>query len=314
MGDPTVTLITGASTGLGQATALHLARKGHHVIATMRAPEHGAAPLQDAAKSEGLRITVVRLDVCDPASVRDAVGAALADAGHIDVVVNNAGRGDLGALEEADEDQIRGMFDTNVFGPIRVAQAVLPSMRARRSGTIINVSSVAGILVGPGNGLYAATKHALEALSEALAMEVMQYGIRVAIIEPGFFATPIIDKAVESATGAAGEGPYANIDRRIAGIYVGGKAQAGDPQVAAEAIEHAKEAVEHGKQGHTDVLVKHAEGALKHAQAAQKDLKNPHLDEGVKGLKDAVEHGKAGHADVATKHAEGAVTHLSEVK
>jgi NAD(P)-dependent dehydrogenase (short-subunit alcohol dehydrogenase family) len=239
MADPTVTLITGASTGLGQATALHLARKGHHVIATMRAPEHGAAALRDAAKSEGLRITVIRLDVCDPASVRGAVDAALADAGHIDVVVNNAGRGDLGALEEADEDQIRGMFETNVFGPIRVAHAVLPSMRARGSGTIINVSSVAGFIVGPGNSLYAGTKHALEAISEALAMEVMQYGIRVAIIEPGFFATPIIDKAVESATGAAGEGPYANIDRRIAGIYVGGKAQAGDPQVVAEAIEHA---------------------------------------------------------------------------
>lgn len=235
----TVTLITGASTGLGQATALHLARKGHRVFATMRSPERGGAPLQDAVTNEGLPITLLPLDVCDPASVHDAVAAALADAGQIDVLVNNAGRGDLGALELATEEQMRGMFDTNVLGPIRVAQAVLPSMRARGSGTIVNISSVAGLIVGPGDGLYAGTKHALEAISEALAIEVLQYGIRVAIIEPGFFATPIIDKAIATATHAAGDGPYANVERRMAGIYMGGKAAAQDPQLVAEAIEHA---------------------------------------------------------------------------
>lgn len=235
----TVTLITGASTGIGQVTALHLARHGHRVFATMRSPERDAGPLLEAADREGLSIAVSRLDVRDPGSVHEAVGAALAEAGQIDVLVNNAGLGDLGALEEVSSEQARAVFETNVFGPLRLAQAVLPSMRARRSGTIVNLSSVAGRIVGPGNGLYASTKHALEAMSEALAMEVMQYGIRVAIIEPGFFATPIIDKAVESATSGGDGAPYANVDRRIAGIYMGGKAVAGDPQVVAEAIERA---------------------------------------------------------------------------
>ena len=231
-------MITGTSTGLGRAAALHLARKGHRVFATMRSPERGSEPLLAAAKAEGLALTVSRMDVTDRASVQAVVEAALADAGRIDAVVNNAGLGDLGALELATDEQMRAMFETNVFGPVRVARVVLPSMRARGGGTIVNISSVAGLIVGPGDGLYAGTKHALEAISEALAMEVLQYGIRVAIIEPGFFATPIIDKAMGSVT-AAGEAPYANIERRIAGIYAGGKAVAQDPQLVAEAIEHA---------------------------------------------------------------------------
>lgn len=233
-----VILITGCSTGLGQAAALHLARRGHRVFATMRSPESGT-PLLDAAAAEGLQLSVSRLDVCDDASVREAVDAALRDAGQIDAVVNNAGRGDLGAVELATDAQMLAMFDTNVFGAIRVARAVLPSMRARGSGTIVNISSVSGLVVGASNGLYAGTKHALEAVSEALALEVMQFGIRVAIIEPGFFATPILDKAIASTPGAAGDGPYANIERRMAGIYMGGKGAAQDPQLVAEAIEHA---------------------------------------------------------------------------
>lgn len=235
-----VILITGASTGLGQSAALHLARNGHRVFATMRSPEKGGAPLVDAARNEGLQITVLKMDVCDDASVRAGVDAALAAAGQIDAVVNNAGIGDLGAMELAPDEQMQAMFDTNVFGCVRVARAALPSMRARGSGAIINISSVAGLIVGAGNGLYAGTKHALEAISEAMAIEVMQFGVRVAIIEPGFFATPIIDKAVVSvADGAAGEGPYANVERRMAGIYMGGKAAAQDPQLVAELIEHA---------------------------------------------------------------------------
>lgn len=235
-----VILITGASTGLGQSAALHLARKGHIVFATMRSPEKGGAPLVEAAKNEGLQITVSKMDVCDDASVRAAVDSALAAAGHIDAIVNNAGIGDLGAMELATDEQMLAMFNTNVFGCVRVARAVLPSMRERGSGAIINISSVAGLIVGAGNGLYAGTKHALEAISEAMAIEVMQFGIRVAIIEPGFFATPIIDKAMVSvADGAAGEGPYANVERRMAGIYMGGKAAAQNPQLVAELIEHA---------------------------------------------------------------------------
>jgi NAD(P)-dependent dehydrogenase (short-subunit alcohol dehydrogenase family) len=119
----TVTLITGASTGLGRAAALHLGRKGHRVVATMRSPERAGGPLLEAAKAEGLAITVSRMDVCDDGSVREAVGAALAEAGQIDAVANNAGLGDLRALELVTDDDLRRMFETNVFGAVRVGRA-----------------------------------------------------------------------------------------------------------------------------------------------------------------------------------------------
>lgn len=233
-----VALITGTSSGIGRATALHLARRGYRVFATMRNPERGGASLLDAARAEDLALTVSALDVTDAASVERAVGAALADAGRIDALVNNAGLGELSALELATDEQVRRMFETNVFGPLRMARAVLPGMRARGSGTVVNVSSVAGHVIGSGGGLYSGTKFALEALSEALALEVLSHGIRVAIVEPGFFATPIIDKAVAALT-AGEESPYAAAERRMGAIYMGGKQAAGDPQLVAEAIEHA---------------------------------------------------------------------------
>jgi NAD(P)-dependent dehydrogenase (short-subunit alcohol dehydrogenase family) len=233
-----VSLITGASTGIGQVTALHLARAGHDVHATMRSPERGA-PLLESAKTEGLKLTVSQLDVTEPASVEKAVALVLAKAGRIDVLINNAGIGNLGALENCDEDDVRMMFETNVSGPLRMIRAVLPGMRERGSGTIVNISSVAGRFVGGGNGIYCATKYALEAASETLAIEVKQFGIRVAIVEPGFFSTPIIDKAVDATGAHDAEGPYANIERRISGVYLGGKEVAGDPQEVAVAIEEA---------------------------------------------------------------------------
>lgn len=236
-----VVLITGASTGLGRATALHLARAGFRVQATMRSPERDGASLRTEAGD--CTLTVSQCDVTDAASVERAVGETLAAHGRIDVLVNNAGLGDLGALEQTTDGEVSRMFETNVFGPLRMARAVLPGMRARGSGRIINISSVAGLLVGAGNGLYAGTKHALEAMSETLAIEVRQFGVRVCIIEPGFFATPIIDKAIGAVTGHE-EMPYANVDRRMAGIYAGGKAVAGDPAMVAQTIEAAIRAAE----------------------------------------------------------------------
>jgi NAD(P)-dependent dehydrogenase (short-subunit alcohol dehydrogenase family) len=233
-----IVLVTGASSGIGRATALHLASRGFRVYATMRTPEVSGAPLLEQARSESLPITVSQLDVTDPLSVARAVAAVLADSGHIDVLINNAGVGDLGPIEMVSEHDTRLMFETNVFGPLRLLRAVLPGMRARQHGTIVNVSSVAGRIVGGGNGMYAATKHALEAASEALALEVRQFGIRVAIIEPGFFATPIIDKATNALSGDPAS-PYAHVERRMGGIYQGAKPLSGDPQVVAEAIEQA---------------------------------------------------------------------------
>jgi NAD(P)-dependent dehydrogenase (short-subunit alcohol dehydrogenase family) len=235
----TVTLITGCSTGIGNITALHLARAGHRVHATMRSPERAGAALSDAAKAESLDIVVSQLDVTQPASVERAVKDAIAKSGRIDVLVNNAGIGDLGAIETQDDDDVRRMFETNVYGPLRMIRAVLPGMRERRSGTIINVSSVAGLIVGGVNGLYAASKHALEAISEALALETYMHGIRVAVVEPGFFTTPILNKAPD-AIAPDETSPYSAITRRMSMLYLGAAAQgAGDPIDVARTIEQA---------------------------------------------------------------------------
>ena len=233
-----VTLITGTSTGIGKATALHLARRGHRVFATMRSPGRAGAPLLDVAKAEGLQLTVSQLDVTDEASVRRAIDAALKDAGRIDVLVNNAGLGDLSPIELMDDAHVHAMFETNVFGPLRAVRAVLPAMRAQGSGAIVNVSSVAGLIVGGINGIYAATKHALEAASESLALEVARFGVRVAIIEPGFFDTPIIDKATGAVPGGP-DSPYIDFARQMSMVYLGAKPLAGDPQAVAETIERA---------------------------------------------------------------------------
>ena len=234
----TATLITGTSTGIGFETALQLARAGHDVYATMRSPERGGAALRAAADAEGLKLHIVQLDVDDPISVERAVAEVLAKAGQIDVLVNNAGIGDLCVVEQTTDEMAHAMFETNFFGALRLIRAVLPAMRERRSGTIVNVSSVAGRVASMGNGLYAATKHALEAASESLALEVKPFGIRVAIIEPGFFNTPIITKA--TSTIAFDEtSPYVVAERRIHTIYSSATATGGDPRVVAQAIEHA---------------------------------------------------------------------------
>jgi NAD(P)-dependent dehydrogenase (short-subunit alcohol dehydrogenase family) len=233
-----VTLITGTSTGIGMATALHFARKGHQVYATMRNPQGGAGPLKDAAQAEGLTLHVSQLDVDDPSSCERAVNDVVADAGRIDVLVNNAGIGDLGVVEKTNDDIARAIFETNFFGPLRLIRAVVPAMRERGGGTIVNVSSVAGQISGAGMSLYSATKHALEALSLSLAVEVTQFGIRVAVIEPGFIATPIIGKAVAVIPTDDGS-PYADLERRLHVLYSQAMQTGADPNIVAETIEHA---------------------------------------------------------------------------
>ena len=238
-----VVLITGTSTGIGLATALQFARSGNQVYATMRNPDTGATALKAAAAAEGLKLKIAQLDVTDPASVERAVDAVLVEAGRIDVLVNNAGVGDLSVIERTTEAGARAMFETNFFGPLRLIRAVLPEMRERRSGTIVNVSSVAGKVTAMGNGLYSASKHALEAVSEAVALETRPFGIRVVIIEPGFFKTPIIGKAT-GAIKLDKASPYAVVEHRIAMIYGSADTTGGDPATVAEAIEHAVTASE----------------------------------------------------------------------
>ncbi len=182
-----VTLITGCSTGIGFETALFLARKGHRVFATMRNLEK-AGPLREASK--GLDLEAFPLDVDKPASVKKAVAAALKGAGRIDVLVNNAGWGAFGALEEFSDAEIQSQYETNVFGLLRVTREVLPLMRRQKRGRILHIGSLAGKMSFAGIGLYCSTKHAVEAATESLRLEARPFNIEVAVVEPGNIRTP----------------------------------------------------------------------------------------------------------------------------
>ena len=177
-----VILVTGCSTGIGRATALLGKERGHRVFASARRRT-------DLAGLEERGIETVELDVTDQASVDVAVGAVLGATGRIDALVNNAGYGQYGAVEDVTLPEWRAQFEVNVFGALRLLHAVLPAMREKRKGTIVNVSSVAGKVTIPFAGPYCASKHALEAVSDALRVEVAPWKIRVVVIEPGPIAT-----------------------------------------------------------------------------------------------------------------------------
>jgi NAD(P)-dependent dehydrogenase (short-subunit alcohol dehydrogenase family) len=199
-------LVTGCSSGFGKLTALLFARHGHTVFATMRDPAK-AGPMAEVAAEEGIDLRVLALDVDDRASVDAAVADALGQVGALDVVVNNAGTELRGPIEACDDDEVLAQFQTNVFGVVRVVRAVLPSMRERGAGVIVNVGSIAGLVARPYGGLYAASKHAVEAISEALHHEVRDFGIRVAVIEPGQFETELLANAT-TARAFGPDSPY----------------------------------------------------------------------------------------------------------
>ena len=223
-----VALVTGTSTGIGLATALHLARHGHQVVATMRNLAK-ATPLQDTARAEKLPLIVRELDVTRPDSIDRAVAATLEREGPIDVLVNNAGIGGATPLELTPEAEHRAMFETNYWGAIRMIQAVLPSMRERRTGCIVNVTSIAGRVATPNQIAYSASKHALAAASEALAHEVAAFGIRVAIIEPGVVQTAIFENSA-GATRYDKTSPYRQIMRRNGKLFAAGFRNPGRPR------------------------------------------------------------------------------------
>jgi NAD(P)-dependent dehydrogenase (short-subunit alcohol dehydrogenase family) len=190
-----VILITGCSTGLGFATAELMARSGHTVYATMRNPQR-APELGQLAQRENLPITILTMDVDSDESVSAAVAEVLTQTEQIDVLVNNAGIGPLGPVEEALFTDFQAIMETNYFGVLRCVRAVLPGMRERGTGCIITISSVAGKLYSPYHSAYCASKAAVEALCECLAGEVGPSGVRVALVQPGVIDTPIIDKNV----------------------------------------------------------------------------------------------------------------------
>jgi NAD(P)-dependent dehydrogenase (short-subunit alcohol dehydrogenase family) len=190
----TIALVTGTSSGIGLATAVTLARGGHTVIATMRNLE-SAGELQKIVASEKLPVSLAALNVDDDASVESALGKVLAEHGRLDVLVNNAGIGGGGSVEESSTARFREVMETNFFGALRCIKAVVPGMRERRHGCIVNVTSISGRLAMAPAAAYCASKFALEALSECLAQEMKAFNVRVAIIEPGVIATPIFSKA-----------------------------------------------------------------------------------------------------------------------
>jgi NAD(P)-dependent dehydrogenase (short-subunit alcohol dehydrogenase family) len=210
---PQTVLITGGTDGLGRAAALLLAEKGYRVFAAGRSAEK-RAELEAAAIRRKLTIETVELDVCNDASVQRAVKSVLEKSGTIDVLINNAGVGYMAVVEELKLEDLHKQFETNVFGVLRVTQAVLPHMRERRNGRILMMSSVAGIVTPPTYGAYSSSKHALEALSNALRLELYPFGVDVILIEPGYIRTNFQQTAKELAqpyVDAAKTSPYANV-------------------------------------------------------------------------------------------------------
>ena len=225
-----IALVTGSSSGIGLATAVTLARGGHTVIATMRNLDRGDE-LRQIVSAEKLPVTVIALNVDDDASVDNAIAKVLADYGRIDVLVNNAGLGGGGSVEEVPITMFREIMETNFFGALRCIKAVLPGMRERRHGCIINVTSVAGRVALAPQAPYAASKWAFEALSECLAQEMKAFNVRVAIIEPGVIATPIFSKAAPVPENS----PYPHA-RRLSALFAASLTNPTSPYVVGEKI------------------------------------------------------------------------------
>jgi NAD(P)-dependent dehydrogenase (short-subunit alcohol dehydrogenase family) len=232
-------LITGCSTGIGRATAERLVAAGHRVYATARTPE-------SVADLEAKGCRTMALDVTDEASMETAVARIDEEAGGVDSLVNNAGYSQSGAIETLSMEALRRQFETNVFGLVRMCQLVLPAMRARGQGRIVNLGSMGGKLTFPGGGAYHATKYALEALSDAMRFEVAGFGIRVVLIEPGLIVTNFGETAVSTIDADEG-GPYAKFNAQVAestaGVYEGPMAKlGGGPEAVARKIATALEA------------------------------------------------------------------------
>jgi NAD(P)-dependent dehydrogenase (short-subunit alcohol dehydrogenase family) len=207
-------IVTGSNSGIGYATALLLARGGRRVAAGMRDPSKGAA-LRQAAQAENLPLRIVPLDVTDPDAVKRAVADLLVEWGTIDLLVNNAGVGGASPIETMDEAIHKRIFEVNYFGAIRIAQAVLPAMRAQGRGHIVNVSSITGLVPMPIIAHYSASKCALEGAMEVLAHEVRRFGVRVCNVEPGYVETSLVENARENVRFDP-DSPYRDLMRRTA--------------------------------------------------------------------------------------------------
>jgi NAD(P)-dependent dehydrogenase (short-subunit alcohol dehydrogenase family) len=225
------TLVTGVSSGIGREIALLLAERGARVFGTVRKP-------QTADAIPGVEL--VRMDVTDDASVNDAVQSVTLKAGPVRFLVNNAGYSLMGALEETSVEEAREQFETNVFGVLRVTNAVLPGMRSRGSGRIVNISSVLGLLPGPYMGIYAASKHAVEGYTETLDHEIRRFGVRALLVEPAYTRTKIRENTKTARTSLEA---YADERKRLTAAVLRDIERGEEPRRVAEAVWEALTAV-----------------------------------------------------------------------
>lgn len=228
----TTWFITGASRGFGLEIARQALDRGDNVVATARRPE----AVTEALPGHGDRLLAVALDVTNEDQVHAAAASAVEAFGSIDVLVNSAGRGLLGAVEESSDVDVRSIYDTNVFGLLNVTRAVLPVMRLQRSGRILNISSLGGFSGSAGFGIYSSTKFAVEGISEAMHAELAELGIAVTVVEPGYFRTDFLDDRSLSTVGTVIE-DYASTAGAVRGAVPGlNHAQPGDPVKGAAAF------------------------------------------------------------------------------
>ncbi|MGW3205245.1 oxidoreductase [Streptomyces sp. NPDC001135] len=231
-----VWLVTGANSGFGRAITEAAVAAGDVVVGAVRRPE----ALADLVAAHPGQVEALRLDVTDLGAIEGAVREVVARHGRVDVLVNNAGRTHVGAVEETTDDELRALFDLHFFGPVALVRAVLPYMRERRSGAVVQMSSMGGQMSVAGFGAYSATKFALEGLSEALVDEVREYGIKVLVVEPGAFRTSLFE--ADRAGVSSDTGVYAKVAETRGFVEGGHGSQPGDPAKAAALILAALEA------------------------------------------------------------------------
>ncbi len=236
---PSTVLITGGTNGLGRASGILLAQQGYRVFATGRDLER-RAQLEAYARQGGLPLETVEMDVCDDASVARALDEVRAKAGPIDALVNCAGIAIVAAMEEIGMEDLHKQFETNFFGTVRVTQHVLPEMRRRRRGRILNMSSIAGKVALPLFGPYSGSKFALEGMTDALRLEVYAFGIHVVLIEPGYIPTGMENASLELSSAYAGRAaasPYAGVYRGFRGSWKKSTSKAADtPEECARVV------------------------------------------------------------------------------
>src|SRR5215472_1599783 len=230
-----VAVVTGSSTGNGYETSLTLPRNGFLTYATMRNLNKGDN-IKSLAEKEKLPLKTVQLDVTDDTSVKNAIQSITAESRRIDVLVNNAGYAVAGAFEELSMEEIKAQFETNLFGVIRVTQAVLPIMRKQKSGIIVNISSGAGRIGFPGMSAYVSTKFAIEGLSESMSYELEPFGIKMVLVEPGFIKTNIGNNMVTAKQSQDANSPYSQLTEKMVSFIEHGLEAGSPPDVVAKVV------------------------------------------------------------------------------